>query len=324
MMARPSYESKDIGLQRLRRVESGDRSPCPKIGRLGACSCGGSLDVSVPVTPYRSDSRGGVLERWSPVDDRTGHVVWLRGPAGAATQLLHAGAGYTLLETPAWAQNQWTHVLTAPGRLSQPSSCLLNLLLRIVTLPTTHPLDAAVALDWYKVIDPDLSPRDWQNTSTGQLIADGKYNYAFDQEQVRRAGTTVVRLVCEALDSHSVFGSCPLVADIPGHDTKNLSFGSRMAAAVARSRNRQLIPVHPAASFRPSMKNIPAQQRASVLHNHFRVDLPIGGHDVLIVDDVFQSGTSMTEVARALKTAGARSVFGISAVRTVSSGRNAA
>ena len=57
-----------------------------------------------------------------------------------------------------------------------------------------------------------------------------------------------------------------------------------------------------------------------MLRDQFIVSQDLREESVLIVDDVFKSGASMTEVARVARAAGAADVQGICAVRTMRAG----
>jgi predicted amidophosphoribosyltransferase len=67
--------------------------------------------------------------------------------------------------------------------------------------------------------------------------------------------------------------------------------------------------------FRPEAKSLDPSQRAEVLAGQFSIASDLRGQTALIVDDVFHSGTSMGEAARAARAAGANRVLGICAVR---------
>jgi predicted amidophosphoribosyltransferase len=69
--------------------------------------------------------------------------------------------------------------------------------------------------------------------------------------------------------------------------------------------------------FRPEAKNVTDTQHAAVLRGSFRVSESLRGAQVLVVDDVFRSGASMGEVARACRAAGAQSVSGLCVARTL-------
>jgi hypothetical protein len=70
----------------------------------------------------------------------------------------------------------------------------------------------------------------------------------------------------------------------------------------------------------PPAKNAYGAGRRASIKNQFLVQDDLHSHCVLIVDDVYRSGTSMSEAGRAAMVAGASRAFGIAAARTRRSG----
>jgi hypoxanthine-guanine phosphoribosyltransferase len=196
---------------------------------------------------------------------------------------------------------------------------LLDLLTRAVTLPTPRGMDTVLALDWYKVAEDGVDPRSWSNTAAGEWVSQGKYWYRSGPLLQEEAGRQAARALAEAVRTHPTFTAATAVADVPGHDVMQVSFGSRLAATVAQQTDRPFVRVSCTVPFRPEAKNVTDGQHTAVLHGSFLVSEPLRGSRVLVVDDVFRSGRSMAEVARACRAAGATSVSGLCVVRTMRS-----
>lgn len=186
----------------------------------------------------------------------------------------------------------------------------------MITLPVIENVNGAIALDWYK-IPPDGVDSHWRNTTSGDLVHRGKYWYKSDVEQQGIAGRTLARFACETVRAHARLICSAVVLDVPGHDSKQVSFGSRLAATVAMDTSKRFVKVAARDVFRAQAKAMDAAQQAESLRDQFEVQESLVGTSVLIVDDVFRSGASMKEVARAAKAAGALSVYGLAAVRTM-------
>jgi predicted amidophosphoribosyltransferase len=170
-------------------------------------------------------------------------------------------------------------------------------------------------LDWYKKPEEDVNPYYWDNTPIAQLISSGKYKYKNDGDMQSRVG--LVDLMCGAIERHGILTRATVVLDIPGHDGTRVSFGSRMAATIARRQGIPMIKVAAKSEFRPEAKNLEESERQDFLDDQFRVPQSLDGQRVLIADDVFRSGTSMGAVASAARDVGAAKVYGICGVRTM-------
>jgi hypothetical protein len=277
------------------------------------------MPPSVTPTWYRPDSRGNRLDDWAVTETAEGHVLWLRGPEEAALQVVTLDPEYQRLARSATARSRWTHALrSAKPELEPAVQSLLDLLTEIITLPRRQNLDFAVALDWYKVPEIDVDPLQWRNTAVGDLVSSGKYQYRNNADLQRRAGLALVDMMFEAIDGHGILNQAAVIIDVPGHDSTRVSFGSRVATTIARRRRIPMVRVRARSKFRPEAKNLSAIERTRVLDNQFIVPDIVRSESVLIVDDVFKSGTSMKEVAKAARQSGASAVHGICGVRTIS------
>jgi predicted amidophosphoribosyltransferase len=187
----------------------------------------------------------------------------------------------------------------------------------VVCLPCPPNVDLALALDWYKKPEEGVNPYYWDNTPTAQLINSGKYRYKNDGDNQSRVGRQLVDLMCGAIERHGILAQATVVLDIPGHDSTRVSFGSRVAATIARRRGMSMVKVAARSAFRPEAKNLEESERLNFLNDQFSVPQRLDGRRILIADDVFRSGTSMGAVASAARDAGAATVYGICGVRTM-------
>lgn len=274
--------------------------------------------MSVPaVQPFFSDARGNRLDSWTVTPHGVGHHLWLRGTAEMAYQIRLAEPNYQEVSLPPSAGYQWTHVLFSPVGLRQEIVALLELLTRVITLPALEHVGAAYALDWYKVPQEGVDPYSWSNTDVGQLVNSGKYRYRSNPQEQARVGRALVGRLCAAVSPHPTLASAEVILDVPGHDTARVSFGSRVAATVAKDTQKRFVSTECRQPYRPEAKSLSSQQIAAMIRNQFYVAERLDGKAVLIVDDVFHSGQSLQEVARAARIAGAASVNALCGVRTM-------
>ena len=269
------------------------------------------------IPPYRPDSRGNRLEASAVTREGGGHVLWLRGSGEIAWQVVQFDTNYHLFPQERVNGTYWTHALWSPGSTTSGElDRLLTLLKQVIVLPRPDGLDVgAIALDWYKIPQEGIDPRQWPNTPAGGLVNGGKYRSRTDGRRAATYGIPLVDRMCGAIDHHGLLRGATVVLDIPGHDSTYVSFGSRVAATVAQRLNVPMVRVSSRSGFRPPAKDGGAA--AVLVDGEFYLDADLSNEAVLIVDDVFRSGTSMGLVARAARAAGAKSVAGICAVRTL-------
>ena len=268
--------------------------------------------------PFYPDPRGNRLERWEVASPGRGHVLRLRGPIEVVEQVQAVAPEYQSRACPASPVSEWTYELSSPDpTMKREVRQLLELLERVLSLPSLPPIKFAIALDWYKVPVDGVESHDWPNTEVGELVNKGKYLYKTREEQKEIVGRNLAGRICYTIDRHPALNNAEVILNVPGHDWKILSFGPRIAATVAKYRRMPNLRVTARSKFRPEAKSLSRGQSATLLDDEFTVPPEIQGRSALIVDDVFRSGGSMVAVARAAHEAGAREIFGICPTRTM-------
>jgi hypothetical protein len=241
-----------------------------------------------------------------------GHVLSLSGPAGAVTQVLLTDPAYTV-ETA----TTHSHSLRGAGAHPTPeTSTLLELLTGALTVPCGGSLDFAIALDWFnKVVDGVIT----DHTELAALVHRGKHVYTplGDVHNLKQVGWAVVDEISEFVGQHPLLRGVNAIAASPGHDPAALSFGSRVAAGVAMRRDLPLVRLTSPQEVRAPIRSLAFSARTGALSGQFRCPDDVSGQRILIVDDVYASGATAEETARALRAAGADQVASITAIRTM-------
>jgi hypothetical protein len=275
------------------------------------------MSIQATPPPFRSDSRANRLESWTTTNDSSaGHFLWLRTDDAVVAQLIKLAPDYSPRQLPPNSLVTWTHVFWSPDALRPDVAELLVVLGTTLTLSCPVTLDFVLALDWYKKPVEGISSTGWPNTETGELVHLGKHRYKTNGDRQAEVGRLLMKKMSAVIQGHPLLRKADVVLDVPGHDTERVSFGSRMAATVARDFGTPKIRVKARDKFRAEAKSMDPSQRAGVLAGQFSIAKDLQGHTALIVDDVFHSGASMGEAARAARAAGANRVLGICAVRT--------
>jgi adenine/guanine phosphoribosyltransferase-like PRPP-binding protein len=267
-----------------------------------------------------SNRGGGCIEHFEVIAAPPGHhVLRLHCPTAVITQLQ--------LNEPQYANTAST-TSTAPWTLrgsgpnpSPSTSALLDLLGRILSLPRASNVDFALALDWTKTPVDGVEPRQWPSTATGDLVKRGKYWYTDPQRaaDLRQVGKALVRQLCAVVQEHPLLRDIDAIIAVPGHDSRQVSFGARVAASVAKERAMPLVRCGSSAIFRTPAKNLDLNERASAVNGQFNCPTNLTGQSVLIIDDLYGSGATASETARAARAAGATRVASLCGVRTMRS-----
>jgi predicted amidophosphoribosyltransferase len=123
--------------------------------------------------------------------------------------------------------------------------------------------------------------------------------------------------MCDVIRRHEILSQATTVLNIPGHDSTRVSFGSRVAATIARDQGISIVKAKSKSAFRPQAKNLTGAERSGFLNGEFSISSRLDEQQVLIADDIFRSGTSMGVVASVAREAGAWKIYGLCGVRTM-------
>jgi ComF family protein len=157
-----------------------------------------------------------------------------------------------------------------------------------------------------------------------ELIHLLKYN------QVRPAANVLGRMLAEAIEDLQplLAGSEVLLVPVPLHSRKLRQRGFNQSELIARAALK-LKPAAVALQLREgllerrretkSQIGLSRQQRRKNIRGAFAVATPdeVHGREVLVVDDVFTTGTTVSECARILRRAGASKVYVATVARTL-------
>ncbi len=146
-------------------------------------------------------------------------------------------------------------------------------------------------------------------------------------DHVRPAANVLGRMLTEAVtDLAPEFGSeLPLVVPVPLHESKFRQRGFNQSEVIARAMVKSGMSFEVAPQLlerkRPtdSQTGLTRQQRVANLRGAFRAPAAIASRDILLVDDVFTTGTTVSECARVLRRAGAGKVWVATVARVLKS-----
>lgn len=252
------------------------------------------------------DSRGNRLEDFkvTHLPDESEFYVELRSvpeiadQVGLVLQRLSGGARVSLRDL------SWSHRLRFDGPYRRWLLDYLELLKEVVTLTPVPELAAGTVLDFYKIPDDTRPPAEWDNTPAGDLVNRAKYW----GELV--SGKRLADQMADVVNKNPLYGAATIVLAVPGTERQ---FGERLAQAVGHRVGKPVVTAR-----RLSPAEAPAKQgHASRGFVSYRVDCDLTGEEVIVVDDVYRSGTTMRGVAAAARASGARLVLGLAGARTM-------
>lgn len=159
-----------------------------------------------------------------------------------------------------------------------------------------------------------------QRTELGQLVRDAKPYGIAPADSHRKAGNEIAKRLVKFVKSMPFFTLVDGFAAVPPSDpTKKFSlpkgFASYLAKRTGKTDFSQAI-AKPSAT--PQLKNLSKTDKVTALLNSVTVDKnEVAGKSIVVVDDLYQSGLTLNYIAEKLRAAGAETVYGLVAVKTM-------
>ena len=142
------------------------------------------------------------------------------------------------------------------------------------------------------------------------------------RQLIRRLKYESVRLAAESLAKQMIclpVGDAQIIVPVPTDKRRERVRGFNQSALLAEHVGKALgMPVVPALrriEHRPPQTGLPAKERYKNLVGCMTADERVRGRRVLLIDDVYTTGSTVSEAARALYEAGAGSIGVITAAR---------
>jgi hypothetical protein len=161
----------------------------------------------------------------------------------------------------------------------------------------------------------------FQRTSIGQLVFDAKAYDRWRHPGNPAKADELAELMARVVQRHPAYRRSELIVPVLG---SNSDKPFDLPQAVCRSLSRRLnipmaIDVLSKVRDTKPMKDVRTiPEKVNNVEGVFRADEQlVNGKRVLLVDDIYQTGFSINEVGRALRVAGALSVVGLVATKTM-------
>nr|HDM60010.1 ComF family protein [Bacillota bacterium] len=147
-------------------------------------------------------------------------------------------------------------------------------------------------------------------TDVGQLEYEAKYNR--DQQCANKLAKRLAG-VCA---SHPNLNEVDCIAAVPGNPGKEFHLPDLLVEKMGEYLSRDTGLDLRKSRSTPQLKNLPLEEKIETLKDVFVLDDDVKGESILLVDDLYQSGTTMWTLARFLKENGADKVYGLVCVKS--------
>jgi len=259
------------------------------------------------------DSRANVLTRYKISTKQTGDAEALLTCCvdEIADQLVRAGGdGCYVASLTEKSSKTYTHAIAFRHGVPPEIEELAELLSTVLTLTPVRGIDLAISLDWHK--QPGEND-DLINTEMGRSIQYTKYATYPNGSSSRREWAKLVSAMSKFVLEHPEYVEAGAITAPPGHLSNGNSYGEKLAKAIARETQIPYLPMT------ANGERLPQKESSVIpdLTDEFEMEMSVEG-TILIIDDVFHTGSTLAGAAAAVRRAGASKVLSLTATRTLS------
>ncbi len=189
---------------------------------------------------------------------------------------------------------------------------LLHLLSRHITIVDT--LDESYALAPHS-LPPEDEDEKWKRTEIGSLVYKAKDYHQARAFRDQSAANSLAQHLHTFITTHPRYNGATVIAPAPSSNPANtFNLPVALSAALARALGKRLVSPKRVRAV-PQLKEYDEGEagvpRAEIQSNSIQVGEDLNGLNVIIIDDLYRSGSTLEEVARACRAAKASTVFGI-------------
>lgn len=200
--------------------------------------------------------------------------------------------------------SKWLDVYRYPREHRAEVQTLVAVLTNNLTLVKVPELDVGLALDFHmRGCDSGV-----EHTEAGHLMYRTKY--ATDPSVSRPAGSAICDRLAEVIRGHPLFATAGLIVAVPSTKT---GISERIAESVAHRVNKPWATAVESTGSTAENKD----GTEGVTPKQYKAPDRCFGENVIVMDDLYRSGSSMRGVAAAVKAQQAFFVYGLAATRTL-------
>lgn len=169
-------------------------------------------------------------------------------------------------------------------------------------------------------LDFHMRPASLSRTHVGQLVYQSKPYSKSPTPENRVKTKELAQSFCAFIENHPTYASADMVLSIPPRQGKSFDLPCELAKEISSARGiedgtaftakvRQTKPMKDCISIEEKIENV----RGAFAVNKSAV---LKGREIILIDDIYQTGFTMNEVGNVILDAGAGLVLGLAATKT--------
>lgn len=143
----------------------------------------------------------------------------------------------------------------------------------------------------------------------------GSLEHVAKEERNEQAIRELAQRLANAISRHPTLARADIITAMPPRPSKDFHLASELVRETASILKRD-VGLALTKDEIPKLRHLPIDQKLKALNGAFHLDESVEGKTVLIIDDLYQSGTSAWSLAKFLKENGAREVYCLACVKS--------
>jgi predicted amidophosphoribosyltransferase len=166
-------------------------------------------------------------------------------------------------------------------------------------------LDQCFALDF-----------NFQDAESHTYTGIGQLEYAAKYQHDKGSIDKLAELLGIACKCHPNLDAVDVIASVPGNPSKHFHLPNDLVKRMGKHLERAVGLGLRKRKETPQLKTLSLAKKLETLGDVFELDDSVEGSSVLLVDDLYQSGSTMWSLAKFLKENGASRVYGLACVKS--------
>jgi len=206
----------------------------------------------------------------------------------------------------------YTYLKKAEKDLVDRLRAFLELLKEVWVLRLNKTIEDSFSDELDQCLALDFNFRDAEThtyTGIGQLEYEAKY------QQNKSSIDKIAELLGIVCDRHPNLNAVDAIASVPGNPGKHFHLPDQLIRRLGKHMGRACLGLRKRRET-PQLKTLPVAKKRETLVDVFELDDDVDDKSILLVDDLYQSGSTMWTLAKFLKGRGARQVYGLACVKS--------
>jgi predicted amidophosphoribosyltransferase len=181
-------------------------------------------------------------------------------------------------------------------------------------------LDECFALSLHTVLTEQGG---FVRTPIGQMVREAKpYDTGWNAGSKEKAGK-LAEMLSDFIRVHPTYLRAPLVAAVPpSNPNKAFELPTFLVEQIAVATGKEIVTasIRKVRTTQPMKNFATLAEKVSNIKDAFQADrAKLAEKEVILIDDIYQTGTSINEVARSLRSSGVRRALGLTMTKTIRS-----